>query len=265
MYVHQLNEALDAFEKNAEGKIEECYKKFLANVKETINSLIASSSEIATNILKNDVAELKMMIEIAGIETTIDKAVGKETIEKASSNKYLIVKPMNELTEQVKDPGLQNLPELRNLQSVYQSNHKTNESFTSEMAQNLNSDEINPENDISTFTTIKKKTKQKRKNNTVTTKIKALFDNAQLLESCNVLQITARVKSVRDDDNRLVYQCLGCTYKSYESTCALNHFEQKHNTKNCILLTGFKCSKCNYSANTPMLLKTHEDAAHNKS
>jgi len=270
MNTHQLNEALDALEKNIARNIEECYNKYFANVKETINSLIASSTSHTTeiaNVLKNEVFELKMKIEraeIEKIETTIDKVVEKETAGNASSNKYLMMKPISELKEKDEDPWLQNLPELRNLQSIYQSNFVTIEVFRSEMVQNMSLHETYTEDSTSAYKT---KT-MKRKSDKVTTEFEALPHNHQSQNSSNRPKNRAKIIGLRDINNRFVYSCDGCSYKSFEGWRAFDHLDLMHHELDRLGIPNrdeWKCSECNYSAKTSNILHRHENNAHGQS
>jgi len=244
---------------------EECYNNFFANVKKNINSLVASStshtSEIA-NVLKNEVVELKKKIERAELEkneTTIDKVIEKETVGKASSNNYLRMKPISELKEKVEDCWLQNLPELRNLQSIYQSNYVTIEVFRSEMVQNIILHEMYTVDSTLAFKTMT----MKRESDKVTTEFEALLHKDQLQNSSNTPQNRTKIKVLRNSNSRSVYRCDGCSYQSCEGWRAFNHLDLKHNVQNRLLHNYvWKCSKCNYTAKTSNLLNRHENIAH---
>jgi len=232
MIALQFEIALDALEKKFEAKIVECNNNFQDNFRKTIKSLMQASTANTDDIVtmfKKDIAEIKNTCVLAGNDVIKPDA-------KVSTNKYLTVKSMSELKEEI---PLQS-PEIPCLVS-------------------------DPSNQTLTLNEVK------TEENDLTSMVK-VHDNIKLDAAANETMSHDLIESYqpevtinsRMNGNKRYYECNGCNFKSFVPWKAYRH-RAVHKATNSVVDNDFKCGKCNYTAKKANLLKRHEKNVHNHS
>jgi len=263
----QLYSALNELERNSAARIEECYINFIENVKETLNNIIQISFKSisdTTNVLRNDVTEIKKLI--SALET-------KNLKPNVPTNQYLTIKPITELKEKqtnqslvhdnpkseqinlrsinlFRGAALNSLKSVLKEQFTLYENQKNGKSFNSDKESTNRSEFCSLISNSNHETTLKPLMEIETIN---------VINNEPISRKGNLCSYgNPKNKQKEEMSNaRNLYQCTFCPYKTGSSLKLNEHLSLTHNqTKK------FQCLYCHEVFTIWSLLKKHQKADH---